>query len=197
MPSGPDTERAVSSALQTGYRLIDTARYYANEKDVGKALRASGIPREQVFVTTKLWNGDHGYDSTLGAFDNSLKELGLDFLDLYLIHWPVKGSRLSRWQPLKRILDFLGFAIRGSRLESWKAMEKILSGGRCRAIGASNYTIRHLEELLSVATVIPAVNQVEFTPFCYQKELRISCRSQPGRVIFSGCTNRSNSTAET
>jgi methylglyoxal/glyoxal reductase len=174
--SGLETERAVADALQSGYRLINTARYYSNEKDVGKALLTSGVPREQVFVTTKLWNLDHGYDSTLRAFDKSLEELGLDYLDLYLIHFPVKGSRVSQWKPLKRTLEIVGYAFPGSRLESWKAMEKILSGGRCRAIGVSNYTIRHLEELFSVSRVIPAVNQVEFTPFCYQAELLEFCR---------------------
>ena len=174
--SGPETEQAVLAALQAGYRLIDTARYYSNEKDVGNAFRASNIPRERVFVTTKLWNRDHGYDSTLRAFDRSLEELGLDYLDLYLIHWPVRGSRLSQWKSVKRTLDFFGYVVPGSRLESWKAMEKILSGGRCRAIGVSNYTIRHLEELFSVSGVIPAVNQVEFTPFCFQKVLLEFCR---------------------
>jgi diketogulonate reductase-like aldo/keto reductase len=174
--SGSETEQAVLSALQAGYRLIDTARSYKNEKGVGNAVRASGVPREQVFVTTKLWNLDHGYDSTLRAFDKSLEELGLDYLDLFLIHWPVKGSRLSHWKPLKRTLEIVGYAVPGSRHESWKAMEKILSGGRCRAIGVSNYTIRHLEELFSFSAVIPAVNQVEFTPFCFQKELLDFCR---------------------
>jgi methylglyoxal/glyoxal reductase len=176
IPSGPETEQVVSTALHAGYRLIDTARYYSNEKDVGKALRASGIPREEVFVTTKLWNQDHGYDSTLRAFDRSLEELGLDYLDLYLIHWPAKGSRLAQWKPLKSALEFIGYGIPGSRKDSWRAMEKILSNGRCRAVGVSNYTIRHLEELFSVSGVIPAVNQVEFTPFCFQKELLEFCR---------------------
>lgn len=173
---GPETERAVAVALQTGYRLIDTARFYANEKEVGNAVRASGIPREELFVTTKLSKSDHGYDATLRAFEKSLHELGLDYLDLYLIHWPVKGYHWADYSFIRGTSEFLGRPIPGSRLKTWKAMEKILATGRCKAIGVSNYTIRHLEELLSIATVVPAVNQVEFTPFCYQKELLDFCR---------------------
>jgi diketogulonate reductase-like aldo/keto reductase len=104
---GQETERTVTLALQTGYRLIDTARLYANEKDVGYALRHSGIPREQVFITTKLWKTDHGYDSTLRAFDASLQDLGLDYVDLYLIHWPLKISKPYRVKPLRRILALI------------------------------------------------------------------------------------------
>jgi diketogulonate reductase-like aldo/keto reductase len=151
---GEPTRRAVSEALRHGYRLIDTAKMYGNEADVGHAVRMSGIPRDEIFVTTKLSNADHGYDSTLCACEQSLAKLGLTYVDLYLIHWP------------KREL----------RHESWKAMVRLLSEGRCRTIGVSNYTVRHLEELLDRSAVVPAVNQVEFSPFLYQKDLLEFCR---------------------
>jgi diketogulonate reductase-like aldo/keto reductase len=175
-PPGQETERTVTLALQTGYRLIDTARFYANEKDVGNALRHCGIPREQVFVTTKLWKTDHGYDSTLRAFDASLQDLGLDYVDLYLIHWPLKISKPYRLKPLRRILAFINWPPASLRLQTWKAMERLLAGGRCRAVGVSNYTIRHLRELMSKSHCVPAVNQVEFTPFCSQRLLLQFCR---------------------
>ncbi len=152
---GRATQDAVKWALSAGYRHIDTARIYNNERDVGIAIRDSGVPREQVFVTTKLWNEDHGYDQALRAFDRSMESLGLGYVDLYLLHWPVSGKRT----------------------ESWRALEKLYRDGRCRAIGVSNYTIRHLEELLGHASVVPVVNQVEFHPFVFQKELWEYCRA--------------------
>ncbi len=155
-PKGQKSFSTVLSALQFGYRHADTATLYNNEREVGEAVRESGIPREQIFVTTKLWNDDHGYDRALRAFDKSMKELNLDYIDLYLIHWPV---------PVKR-------------KDSWKALQKIYKEGRCRSIGVSNYLIRHLEELLSDTEVVPVVNQVEFSPFLYQKELLEYCRSK-------------------
>ena len=153
--SGKETRKAVAYALQIGYRLFDTAKLYGNERDVGVAVRESGIPREEIFVTTKLWNNDHGYESALRAFEKSRRELGLDYVDLYLIHWPVPGLRH----------------------ESWKALLKLHDGGLARSIGVSNYTIRHLEELLPATPIPPAVNQVEFHPFLYQKELLQFCVS--------------------
>jgi diketogulonate reductase-like aldo/keto reductase len=153
-PPGKTTQDAVRHALKCGYRLVDTARIYGNEQDVGLAIRESGSPREEVFVTTKLWNSDHGYDSTIRACEESLRRLGLKSLDLYLIHWPVSGVRN----------------------ESWRAMEKLLKDGKCRAIGVSNYTINHLSEMLASSNTIPAVNQVEFHPFLYQQELLEYCR---------------------
>ncbi len=153
-PPGRVTQNAVKFALSIGYRHVDTARIYGNEADVGEAVRKSGVPREQLFVTTKLWNGDQGYDSTLRACEASLKRLGFDYLDLYLIHFPVPETRK----------------------ESWKAMETLLQKGKCRAIGVSNFTIPHLEDLLETHEVIPAVNQVEFHPFLYQKELLEYCQ---------------------
>ncbi|PWT90866.1 MAG: aldo/keto reductase, partial [Acidobacteria bacterium] len=139
-PRGRKSFSTVLYALQFGFRHIDTAVVYHNEREVGDALRDSGIPRDQIFVTTKLWNEDQGYDKTLEAFEKSMKELNLNYIDLYLIHWPVTDKRK----------------------DSWKALQQIHKDGRCRAIGVSNYLIRHLEELLSETDVIPAVNQVEF-----------------------------------
>jgi diketogulonate reductase-like aldo/keto reductase len=150
---GQETRAAVASALALGYRHVDTARVYGNEADVGRALTASGLPRKDVFLTTKLWNDDHGYDATLRACDASLRRLGVEQLDLYLVHWPVQG-------------------LRG---ETWRAMERLLADGKARAIGVSNYTIRHLEELLAGARVPPSVNQVELHPFLLQRELLAFC----------------------
>ena len=153
-PPGRTTQGTVRSALKIGYRLIDTARIYGNESDVGEAIHNSRIPREELFVTTKLWNSDQGYDSTFHAFDASLQRLGLDYLDLYLMHFPVPQVRN----------------------ESWKAMKEILRKGRCRAVGVSNFTINHLKELREHSDLTPAVNQVEFHPFLYQKDLLDYCR---------------------
>jgi len=150
------TQNAVKFALKVGYRHVDTARIYGNEADVGEAIRESGIPRKDLFVTTKLWNSNQGYDSTLRACEASLMRLGLDYLDLYLVHFPVPDVRK----------------------ESWRAMEVLLKKGRCRAIGVSNFTIRHLEELIGESHVIPSLNQVEFHPFLYQKELLKYCQKQ-------------------
>ena len=146
---GTETEQAVRWALETGYRHIDTAALYENESDVGKALRGSGVPRESVFITTKVWNSDQGYANTMKAFDESMRKLGLDVVDLYLVHWPIKGK----------------FP------ETWKALEKLYADGKVRAIGVSNFLIHHLEELLAASSVTPAVNQVEFHPLLVQKEL--------------------------
>jgi methylglyoxal/glyoxal reductase len=143
---GDATRKAVRWALEAGYRHIDTAAAYGNEADVGEAIRDGGIPREEVFVTTKLWNENHGYDEALRAFDRSLNRLGFEHVDLYLIHWPVEG-------------------LRG---ESWRALERIHRERRARAIGVSNYMAHHLEELLDHAGVIPAVNQIELSPFNYR-----------------------------
>ncbi len=155
-PPGPKTRQAVLHALAAGYRHVDTAHIYDNERDVGEAVRQSGLPREELFITTKLWNADHGYDRALRAFDRSAAQLGVDYLDLYLIHWPVEGLRL----------------------ESWRALESLQRSGRCRAIGVSNFTVSHLSELLARCEVVPAINQVELHPFLYQRELIEFCRSK-------------------
>ena len=151
---GDVTRNAVATALAAGYRHVDTARAYANEKDVGAAIRESGIDRSQLFVTTKLWNTDHGYGRAIRALDKSLEFLGLEQVDLYLVHWPVEELRR----------------------ETWRAMEQILADGKARAIGVSNYTARHLDELLAQAKVPPSVNQVEFHPFLNQRALLAYCR---------------------
>ena len=147
-----EAEKAVATALECGYRSIDTAKLYRNEEGVGRALRASGIPREELFVTTKLWNDQHGYDEALRAFDASMGRLGLETLDLYLIHWPAPGQ--DRY------------------VETWKALEKLYADGRVRAIGVSNFTVDTLERLLAETGVVPALNQIELHPQLAQRELR-------------------------
>lgn len=139
-----EAERAVSTALEAGYRSIDTAAAYNNEEGTGKAIATSGVARKDLFVTTKLWNSDHGYDSTLRAFDTSLEKLGLEYLDLYLIHWPTPA--------------------RGKYIDTYKAFEKIYADGRAKAIGVSNFLPEHLESLIEATSVIPAVNQIELHP---------------------------------
>lgn len=148
-----ETVPAVETALRDGYRLIDTAAAYANEKEVGEGIRRSGVDREDVFVTTKLWLTDYGYDSTLRAFDTSLANLGIDHLDLYLLHQPINAR----------------FEV---ELGSYKAAEKLLADGRIRAIGVSNHTPRHLTDLMEHTDIVPAVNQVELHPHFIQRELR-------------------------
>ena len=149
---GPSTEQAVRWALEAGYRHIDTAAMYRNEEDVGRAVRASGVARSEVFVTTKLWFSEHGYESALAAGRASLARLGLEYMDLYLIHWPRAPSPQAR-------------------LDSWRALERLRDDGVCRALGVSNYTIRHLEELRQHSSTVPAVDQVEFHPWVYDPAL--------------------------
>lgn len=134
MKEGPETVAAIQKALELGYRHIDTAAYYQNERSVGQAVRASGLPREAVFVTSKVWNTDRGYESTLRAFDRTMEKLGLDYLDLYLIHWPAAANRFDNWE------DING--------QTWRAMTELYQQGRVRAIGVSNFLPHHLEPLL-------------------------------------------------
>lgn len=148
-----ETYYAVRKALDAGYRHIDTATLYMNEKPVGKAIRESGIARKDIFVTTKLWGSDILSNRILEAFEGSLSNLGLDYVDLYLVHWPVKGR--------------LGF--------TWRAMEQIFHAGRARAIGLSNHLVHHMEELLQEATVMPVVNQMELHPYLTQNEVVAYC----------------------
>ncbi|GHJ94619.1 oxidoreductase [Streptomyces sp. NE5-10] len=150
----PDDEaaKAVTTALEAGYRSIDTAAIYENERGTGEAVAASGIPREELFVTTKLWNSEQGYDSTLRAFDASLERLGLDHVDLYLIHWPVPAK--------------------DAYVDTYRALEKIHAEGRARAIGVSNFLPEHLERLTAETGVVPAVNQIELHPQLAQAESR-------------------------
>ncbi|MFF5988071.1 aldo/keto reductase [Prauserella flavalba] len=145
-----ETAAAVTSALEAGYRSIDTAAAYRNEAGVGKAVAQSGVSREELFITTKLWNSDQGYDETLRAFDNSLRELGMEYVDLYLIHWPV--PEFDRY------------------VDTWRAFEKIYAEGRAKAIGVSNFQPHHLERLARESDVVPAVNQIELHPYLRQLE---------------------------
>ncbi|MEU1128176.1 aldo/keto reductase [Streptomyces sp. NPDC005899] len=147
-----ETTQAVTDALAAGYRSIDTAAVYGNEAGVGRALAASGIPRDELFVTTKVWNADQGYDATLAAFEASLSELGLDHVDLYLIHWPTPARDLYT--------------------ETWRALEKLTADGRIRAAGVSNFQPAHLRRLIEESSLVPAVNQIELHPGLQQKELR-------------------------
>ncbi|MFY4720678.1 aldo/keto reductase [Streptomyces sp. LaBMicrA B280] len=147
-----EAERAVGTALEAGYRSIDTAAAYGNEEGTGRAIAASGLPREDIFVTTKLWNSDQGYDATLRAFDTSLGKLGLDHLDLYLIHWPLPT--------------------RDTYVDTYKALEKLYADGRVRAIGVSNFLPEHLRRLAEETSVIPAVNQIELHPHLQQHAAR-------------------------
>ncbi len=148
-------EQAVEDALTIGYRLIDTASMYENEIEIGNGIKRSGINREEIFLTTKLNNTDHGYDQALKAFDDSLKKLGQDYVDLYLIHWPIKEGRAA----------------------SWKALEKLYADKRVKAIGVANYNIALLEELKSTANIVPAVNQIECSPWLFQEDLLNYCKA--------------------
>ncbi|GIP46519.1 glyoxal reductase [Paenibacillus sp. J53TS2] len=157
---GDEVVQAVKSAIRHGYRSIDTASAYRNEEGVGQAvqsaLQENSLRREDVFITSKVWNSEQGYETTLKSFDDSLKRLGLEYLDLFLVHWPVKGKYK----------------------ETWRALEQVYAEGKVRAIGVSNFQIHHLEDLLSEAKVVPVVNQVEFHPYLTQKDLLSYCRDK-------------------
>ncbi len=157
---GQEVEDAVKNALETDYRSIDTATVYGNERGVGKAIRESGIPREDIFLTTKVWNDDQREKRTLTAFEESLERLETDYVDLYLVHWPVKGC----YQ------------------ETWQAMEEIYQSGRAKAIGVSNFMVHHLEDILGDSQIVPSVNQVEFHPYLVQPELLSFCQNHQIQV---------------
>lgn len=153
---GEEVITAIKSAVQAGYRAIDTATVYKNEEGVGTAIKECGVPREELFITTKVWNSDQGYESTLAACETSLTKLGLDYVDLYLIHWPV----VEKYR------------------ETWKALETLYKQGKVRAIGLSNFHKHHIEEIMSIAEIKPMVNQIELHPYLTQKELLDYCQSQ-------------------
>lgn len=153
---GTETENAVKWAIDEGYKSIDTAKIYGNESSVGQGIKASGVAREDIFLTTKVWNSDQGYETTLEAFEKSLKLLETDYVDLYLIHWPVTGEIQA----------------------TWKALEEIYESGRAKAIGVSNFHKQHIEKLLETANITPMVNQIELHPYLNQKELRAYCQSK-------------------
>jgi diketogulonate reductase-like aldo/keto reductase len=150
---GPEVEQVVRWGLDAGYRSVDTAAVYGNEAGLGRAIRTSSVPREEVFVTTKVWNTDQGYERTLRAFDSSLERLGMDYLDLYLIHWPMKETTR----------------------DTWRALEKLYRDGRVRAIGVSNFLAHHLRALMEDTEIVPMVNQVEFHPCLCQLSLLEFC----------------------
>ena len=151
-----EAENSIISAVESGYRLIDTASAYKNEENVGRGIARCGVSRGELFVTTKVWNTAQRIGDIQGTFDRSLERLKLDYVDLYLIHWPVPGCYLS----------------------TWKELEKIQQSGRALSIGVSNFEIRHLEELAKISNVVPAVNQIECHPLCYPKELIDYCQSR-------------------
>lgn len=153
---GEEVKNAVRWAIEAGYRHIDTAALYENEKGVGEAIRESGVPREEIFVTTKVWNTDQGYEQTLRAFETSRKKLGFDYVDLYLVHWPGRDKFI----------------------DTYRALEKLLAEGLVRAIGVSNFKEHHLDRLMAETSVVPAVNQVELHPRLRQKALHDYCRAK-------------------
>lgn len=161
-PEGEVAVSSVKAAIDAGYRHIDTAAIYDNEEGVGKGIRLSGVKREDLFVTTKLWNDDHGYEATLKAFDRSMNKLGLDYLDLYLIHWPNPPKFRDRWQEVNA--------------ETWKAMEELYEAGKVRAIGISNFRPHHIEALMKTAKVAPAVNQIRLCPGDVQEDVVAASR---------------------
>ncbi len=153
---GAEAERAISNALEIGYRLIDTAAMYKNETEIGNAVRQSGIARQNIFITTKVDNTNQGYDKTLRGFDASLKKINCDYIDLYLLHWPLKATRK----------------------DTWKALEKLYSDKRVRAIGVANYLEPFLNELETYCEIVPAVNQVEFSPYLFLSNLLQHCQNK-------------------
>lgn len=154
---GEEVVNSVKAALEVGYRSVDTAAAYKNEESVGKAIAESNVPREELFITTKVWNADQGYEATLAAFDVSMKKLGLEYLDLYLIHWPLPSQ--------------------GKFIDTWKALEKLYKDGRVRAIGVSNFKVHHLEEIIANSEIVPMVNQVEYHPALINENCMIFAKS--------------------
>ncbi len=163
-PDGETAVSAVLSAIGAGYRHIDTAEGYGNEKSVGAAVKKSGVDRKELFITSKLWNSNHGYEKTLAAFEKTMKRLDTDYLDLYLIHWPNPIAFRGNW--------------RDANAGTWKAFEELYRAGRVRAIGVSNFRPHHLEELMKTATVAPMVNQIRLCPGDTQDETADFCRSR-------------------
>ncbi len=163
-PDGDVAVNSVRCAIEAGYRHIDTAQAYGNEEGVGEGIRQSGVAREELFITTKLWNNNHSYDLTMRTFEESLRKLGLSYVDLFLIHWPNPAMYRNRWEK--------------ANAESWKAMEELYKAGKIRAIGISNFRRHHIEALLKTAEIKPMVNQIRLCPGETQDELVEYCRSQ-------------------
>lgn len=162
-PDGATAVLAVKSALENGYRHIDTAAIYGNEKSIGQAIADSGIDRKELFITSKLWNSERGYESTLKAFEKTLSDLQTDYLDLYLIHWPANAKQFSDWKQ--------------KNADTWRAFEKLYQDGKIKAIGLSNFMVHHLEALLETATVKPVINQIEYHPGYLQTEVVAFCKA--------------------
>lgn len=174
-PNGETAMQAVKAALQCGYRHIDTAAIYGNEKSIGEGIRKSGVCREDLFVTSKVWNTERGYEKTLAAFDKTLADLGLEYLDLYLIHWPANEKQFENWQEINK--------------DTWRAMETLYLEGKIKSIGVSNFLVHHLEPLLAVAKIEPMINQIEFHPgqmqlntveFCKRNQILVEAWSPLG-----------------
>ena len=161
-PDGDIAIQSVEQAIKVGYRHIDTAAIYGNEQSIGSGIKKSGSNRKVLFITSKVWNTERGYDKTLRAFDKTIKDLQLDYLDLYLIHWPATANQFENWERLNT--------------ETWKAMEKIYNTGKVHAIGVSNFQPHHLEALLNSATIVPAINQIEFHPGFMQEKCVKYCK---------------------
>jgi methylglyoxal/glyoxal reductase len=168
--NGSQTVESVKKALEIGYRAIDTAAIYKNEEGVGQAIKESGIPREELFITSKIWNEDQGYDSAFQAYEASLERLGLDYLDLYLIHWPGKDKYI----------------------DTWKALEKLYQDGRVRAIGVSNFHVHHLEHLFAHTDLKPVINQIELHPRLAQLEIKEFCNQHDIKVEAWGPLGQGN-----
>ena len=167
---GKEAEQAVSWALEIGYRLIDTAAMYNNEKEIGNAIRASGIPRDEIFITTKVHNDDQGLDKTLRAFEESQKKLNCGYIDLYLVHWPLRDTRKDTWKALEHLYNISA--------THYNVGEDYFVEGGVRAIGVANYLEPFLKELETYSTIVPAVNQVEFSPYLFLKDLLQECQSK-------------------
>lgn len=163
IPDGDEAYQAVREALHAGYTHIDTAAIYGNEKSIGKAIKDSGIDRHSLFVTTKLWNTERGYDKTTAAFEKSLNDLQMDYVDLYLIHWPANETQFEHWAKINA--------------DTWRAFEDLYQQGKVKAIGVSNFPKEYLDKLLETAKVVPAVNQIEFHPGYLQKDTVALCQS--------------------
>ena len=163
-PDGETAVQSVQCAIEAGYTHIDTAQAYGNEQSVGKAIRLSGVPRKDLFITTKLWNTNHSYDLTKRSFEESMDKLGLDYLDLFLIHWPNPIAFRDHWQE--------------ANAESWRAMEELLEAGRIRAIGVSNFFPRHMDALLKTAKIVPHVNQIRLCPGDAQEDVVAYCKER-------------------
>lgn len=179
IPDGELTANAVTTALGAGYRHVDCAALYGNQRSVGLALRQSGVPRKELFINSKVWNTHRGYDKALQAFEDSLTELGLDYLDMYLIHWPATARQYDNWRDVN--------------LSTWRALEKVYSEGRVRAIGVSNFKPHHLEPLMADADIMPMVNQVEYHPgemqaattaFCAEHNIVVEAWSPLGEGLL-------------